>query len=216
MHVAFVVPPYTVSSNMSGVGLRVWELAQVLSTCMPVTVVAKEVSDLQCPNVRFVSADETSWRRVVDDCSAAIFYDMPDTRIMLMAHRAGKLVISENTVPIEHLDYHAMRHGKDPDDNYQDLIARYKLQLLLSDHFLARSSVARSTLIAGLCQAGRLRYGHFELSRSLDHLISCLPVGFNRRSLAHAEAAPISLPSVEFVWSGGIWDYYDPVALIRR
>jgi glycosyltransferase involved in cell wall biosynthesis len=215
MSVAFVVPSYRVDSYMAGIGVRAWELAQTLAPHMPVTIVAKGESDLRADGVRLVPASESSWPDAVRECDAAVFFDMPDTRVMLAMHRAGKLVISDNFVPIEHLEYHNVRRADAPDAAYNDLVARFKLQLLLSDHFIARSRVARATLVAGLSLVGRLNYLHYDQSARLDHLLSLIPIGFNRESLRHAEAAPASLPAVDFVWSGGLWDFYDPVSVIE-
>jgi hypothetical protein len=215
MSVAIVVPPYRVDSGMGGIGLRVWELAQALGPRLPVTIIARGPSDLSAPHVRCVTACEASWPEVLESCSAAIFYDLPDTRMMLRAHRAGKLVISDNAVPIEHLHYHGIRSAAAPDEVYADLVRRFHLQVLLSDHFLVRSEVARSTLIAALSLVGRQGYLHFDRSPRLEHLLTWLPIGFNQTSALHAERSLALLPPVDFVWSGGLWDYYDPVVVAR-
>lgn len=212
--IAFAVPCYRVDSGLGGVGLRVWELAQVLGRRMEVTILAKEASDLAAPGVRFCDAGGESWREVIAECTAAVFYDLPDTRMMLAAHRAGKLVISEASVPIEHLHYHGIRQAPAPDDAYQDLVARFRLQLLVSDHFIVRSRVARATLVAGLSLAGRLGYLHFDASPELAHLCTSIPIGYNRASAEQAERACPALPAVDFVWSGGLWDYYDAAAAV--
>lgn len=214
MSIAFVVPSYRVDSYMAGIGVRVWEFAQALAPHMPVTIVAKEESDLCASGVRFISAKESSWPDAVQECKAAVFYDMPDTRIMLAMHRAGKLLISDSAVPIEHLEYHNIRCGEAPEAAYDDLVMRYKLQLLLSDHFIVRSQVARATVVACLSLVGRLNYVHYNRSARLDHLLSLIPIGFSRQSLQHAAATPASLPVVDFVWNGGIWDFYDPVSVV--
>jgi len=215
MSIAIVVPPYRVDSQMAGIGVRAWELAQVLAQRMPVTIVAKHRSDFHCEGVKFVAASEESWRDEVKECSAALFYDMPDTRMMLEMYRAGKLIISDNAVTIEHLEYHGIRRSENPDAAYEELITRFKLQLLISDHFIVRSHVARATLLAQLSLMGRLSYVNYDQSPSLDHLVSFIPIGFNRLSGERAEGISASLPVVDLVWNGGIWDFYDPVILAQ-
>jgi glycosyltransferase involved in cell wall biosynthesis len=211
--VALFVPPYRVGRAMGGIGVRVWELAEVLARRVPVTIVAKGEVDLHADGVSAVPAK--AWREALDACSAAVFYDLPDTRIMLAAHRAGKLVITDNGPPIEHLEFHRIRHAADPDAAHADLVARFRLQVAVSDHFIVRSEVARATLVASLALVGRLSYANYDRSARLEHLMSWIPIGFNRTSEARAERAPASLPIVDFVWSGGIWDFYDPVVLVE-
>jgi hypothetical protein len=215
MSVAIVVPAYRVDSHMAGIGVRAWELAQVMAQYMPVTIVAKYHSDFACAGVTFLAADDDTWPDKVRQCSAALFYDLPDTSIMLELQRAGNLIITDNAVTIEHLEYDHIRNSKDPDATYQELIARFRLQLLISDHFIVRSQVARSTLCAGLSLVGRLSYVNYDRSPSLDHLISYIPIGFNRLSDKHATAVSASLPPIDFVWNGGIWDFYDPVVFAQ-
>jgi glycosyltransferase involved in cell wall biosynthesis len=211
MTVALFVPAYRVGSDMGGIGVRAWELAQVLASFMPVTIVARAESDFGHPGVRFVTPD--AWEDAIATCSSAVFYDLPDTRIMLAAHRAGKYIISDNTVPIEHLEFDKVRRAPDPDGCYHDLVARFRLQIILSDHFVVQSNVARATLITALSLAGRLRYCHYNRSARLAHLFTTIPIGFNRFSAAHADMAHAA-PGVDFVWSGGIWDYFDPVSVV--
>ena len=211
MSLAIVVPAYQVDSQMAGIGVRAWELAQVVARKMPVTIVARRHSDLSCENVTFLEAGDASWLDRVKQCSAALFYDMPDTRIMLQLHRAGVLLISDNAATIEHLEYSSIRDSGNPDAIYEELIARFKLQLLISDHFIVRSQVALSTLCVQLSLVGRLSYINYNRSASLDHLISYIPIGFNRLSDNHASATSPSLAKIDLVWNGGIWDFYDPV-----
>lgn len=215
MRLAFVVPVYRVDGLMGGVGVRVWELARVLAPELAVTVLARGTSDLHAEGVEIVPFSEESWRRTLDEAAAFVFYDMPDTRLVLAAHRAGKLVVSDASVPIEHLEYHGVRHAAAPDDAYRELVRRYELQLLVSDLLLWRSAVARVSTIAGLALVGRLGYSLYDRSPALADLLAPMPIGYSRQSERQAAAARPSRPAVDFVWNGGIWDFYDPVTAIE-
>jgi len=197
---------------MGGIGVRVWELAQSLSQHIPVTIVAKGPFDLQGPNIRFLTVDR--WEQALEECTAAVFYDMPDTRILLAAHRGGKRVITDSGPPIEHLEYGNIRGADNPDATYRDVVRRYELQVLLSDHFIIRSEVARATTVTALSLMGRLAYANYSRSSHLEHLFSFIPIGFNAQSDRHAEASAGAAPMVDFVWSGGIWDFYDPLKVV--
>lgn len=215
MHIAIVVPAYSVGSHMGGIGVRAWELAQTLDPSWPVTVIAKGDSDFDDARITFTQGDRRGWVPVIENCDAAVFYDLPDTEIMLAAHRAGKFIISEAAVPIEHLGFDRIRNGTSPDDAYAELVARFELQVLLSDHFIVRSEVGLATLVAALSMAGRLAYSNYELSTTVDHLWTWVPIGFSADSAGHAARAEALQPPVDFLWTGGIWDFYDPVAVVR-
>lgn len=216
MHVAFHAPAYSVANAMGGVGVRVWELAQAMADAVDVVIVSRGGSDLDADGVTFVDAgDELACRHVLDRAAAVVFYDLPDPRELIRLHERGTFIVSEIAAPIEHLEYHAIRVAPDPDCRYDHLVAGYELQVLLSDHFLVQSSVARATLVTSLCHLRRLVRDTYDASATLDHLLSPIPLGYSRAARARAAGGRPTLPATDFVWSGGLWDYYDPVAVVR-
>lgn len=215
-NVVFFTPAYTVANVMGGVGVRVWELAQALAAFADVLIVARGPFDLAAAGVAFVDAsDEAATRAALETARTVVVYDLPDTGELLRLFHDGVTIISEVGPPIEHLEYHAVRSAPDADAAYADLVARYELQVLLTDHFLVQSDVARATLITSLCHLGRLTRANYDASAPLDHLISALPLGFSRAAAARARQASPTLPPIDFTWSGGLWDYYDPIAVVR-
>lgn len=219
MKLVMFAAPYRVDEHLSGVGLRLWELAQVLAAeRITVTIAAapraRGASALSWPGVHIVDFTEDTWPLLVEDCEAVLTTDLPDPRVLLAAHDAGRLIVTENAVPYEHLDYTSLRADADPQARYGDILDAFRVQTLLSDHFLARSEPERAGLLAALATAGRLTVAHHALSPTLDHLISLLPIGFNRFSAAHAADAAVSALPVDLLWNGGIWDYLDPIAAL--
>jgi glycosyltransferase involved in cell wall biosynthesis len=212
---AIVAPAYGIDSRMAGIGLRAWEFAQVASRELPVTIIARQRSDLCANNVSILGPDDFSLSDLIERHTAFLFYDMPDTRIMLAAHRAGKAIVSDCSVPIEHLEYSRIRNDRNPDCRYGELVNRFRLQALVTDRFIVRSDVYRTTLPVALSLVGRLSYEHYNRSAALDHLFSYVPIGFNAASAQHAAGVAPGAPMVDFTWSGGIWDFYDPVALVE-
>ncbi len=65
-----------------------------------------------------------------------------------------------------------------------------------------------------LCALGRLRPADVIRSRTLDHLISTVPIGFSSTGLRVADAAePRHL--ADFLWTGGMWAFYEPLTLVE-
>lgn len=216
MRAAIFSGPYPVGESMGGVGLRLFELAQTLAGAgIDVTLVTPNVCDLPWPGVRCESWDEATWQDVVDAADAVITTDLPDVRVLLHAHAAGRLLVTENAVPLEHLEYHRVRHAADADATYAKLRAAYLVQTWVTDHFLVRSPVERATTVAVLAVTGRLGYAHYRTGSTLSDLISLVPIGFTRHAEDLAQAARPCVEPAELVWSGGIWDYFDTECLLR-
>jgi hypothetical protein len=95
---------------------------------------------------------------------------------------------------------------------YKTYLNGFRLQMAAADHFLARSDVERATLLACLAMAGRITPTDIACSRTLDHLISRVPIGFAR---AHDRAPRSSDKHRDLVlWTGGLWDYMAPEAAL--
>jgi hypothetical protein len=216
--------PYPVGETMGGIGLRCWELACALAEAgIDVNLVGPPGSDSAWSHgrVRVTVFDEDTWPAAVETSDAVMTGAEADPRVILHAHRTRRMLIAETAVPVEQLDYDRLRNAPDPADAYQEVMDQYLLQTVTADHLIARSDVERAGLYATLATLGRLNPAEHTRSRTLDHLLSLVPIGFGARADAHltttttAAAAASPVETVDFCWSGGIWDFYDTEALCR-
>jgi glycosyltransferase involved in cell wall biosynthesis len=203
--------PYPVDDGLGGVGIRLWETAQLLADAgHSVTLVVPRPSDFTHPGVRFVEFSEDSWRAQVEGHDVVLTTDLPDTRILLHAHTTGARMIVENAPPIEHLHYDRLRDPEHGRQLYLDLLARYRLQLLLADHLLVRSRAEQLTTLGALVATGRMVGVHDEHEPAARRFMSLLPVGFTAHAARAAAAAGPQGDPVDLVWNGGIWNYCSP------
>ncbi|MBD0692476.1 hypothetical protein [Streptomyces sp. CBMA123] len=208
--VLFHAGPYPVDDGLGGIGLRLWESAQVLADAgHRVTIAAPRPSGFTHEGVTVTTR---SWGELLAGHRVLVTTDLPDTRLLLAAHAAGLLLVAENAPPIEHLHYDALA-GPDGQDLYADTVARWRLQLMLADHFLVRSEAERASTLGALVATGRLSAIHHRAGPALDHLLSLVPLGYNRHSAQATAEAPIG-PPVDIVWSGGAWEYCHPSPLL--
>jgi glycosyltransferase involved in cell wall biosynthesis len=209
--VAIFSGPYPVDDGLGGVGLRLWEIAQLLADAgHEVTIVVPRLSEFAHPRVRFDVFAEDSWRAVVQAHDVVLTTDLPDTRVLLYAHAAGKRLIVENAPPIEHLHYDRLRVSEYGQELYRDLVARWQLQLLLADHLVVRSEAERAANLGALVAVGRMAHLYEERDPALRRFLSLLPIGFTRHAARIAASASPAGSPVDLVWNGGIWDYCSP------
>jgi hypothetical protein len=206
--------PYSLGADtITGIGVRIAELAQTLAAEFPVLVMVDDVTDcVPVDPAQLVST--VDWRRMLAGSDVVFFFDMPETARLEAAVRGGNLIVTENAPPVEHLEYPSLLGAPDPAAVHRDLVAAFARQLQVSHHFLCRSQVERVALIASLCVAGRLGPDDVARSRVLEHLVSTIPIGFSAASAAAAVAAD-ARPLADVLWTGGLWSYFDPLLLVE-
>ncbi|MGC4880055.1 hypothetical protein ACLQ26_27770 [Micromonospora sp. DT43] len=205
--------PYPLSATrVGGIGLRVAEFAETLAGRHDVTVLAGDPYDHIDVGAARVAGPE-AWPDVLADSQAAFFFDLADPARLADAVRRGVVVVTENAPPIEHLEYPSLRSSADPAGDHARIVAAYAEQLRHSDHFLCRSAIEHTTLVANLCLAGRLRPADLDRSRTLDHLATTVPIGFSAGSAARADRAE-TRPVADLLWTGGLWSFFEPLAAI--
>lgn len=206
--IAVLAGPYPVDDELGGIGLRLWEISQVLADSgHQVTICAPRASDFTHPGVAVVVGGE---EEAASSSDAVVTTDLPDTRLLLHAYARGTLLVAENAPPIEHLHYDSFA-GPDAEALYRDTVARWRLQLLLADHLLVRSEAERASTLGALVAAGRMSALHHRAGADLADLVSMVPIGHNRHSRRAADAAPAREGvACELLWNGGVWDYCHP------
>lgn len=208
---------YSIGKHMGGIGVRLWELSQVLSKRYEIVFLVTEIPSLEFKqsNISFQIYKEKEWKEIIDACDVLFTSDIPNAQLLIYAHEHNKLIISENATPIEHLEYHSVRNHTDPNENYQEIINAFKLQVLLTDHFITRATVENATLLSSLALLGRINYFNYGSNENLSNLITHIPIGFNQFSDAYAKEVKPSEKTIDFLWNGGIWEYYKPSTVAR-
>ncbi|MFE7275860.1 hypothetical protein [Streptomyces sp. NPDC057623] len=201
-------------TSIAGAGLRLAEIAQVLGRRFTVRVITSSAAD----NVDLGAAEEVApgeeAERAIATADAVMFFDTPDRdRIELaVAHR--KLIIGECRAPIEHMSFPSVLACADPTGEHERFLGTYRRLLQVTHHFLCRSQAERAALLSTLCASGRTTPADIVRSSTLDHLITTVPIGFSRRGLEAADAAePAHM--ADFLWTGGMWSFFEPLMLVR-
>jgi glycosyltransferase involved in cell wall biosynthesis len=206
--------PYRVDDQLGGIGLRLWEIAQVLGDAgHQVTLAAPYPSDFTHPRVRILAGRDSE---VLAASDVLLTTDLPDTRLLLQAYEQGVLIVAENAPPIEHLHFDTLAGASaEAQYLYRDTVARWRLQLMLADHLVVRSEAERASTLGALVATGRMSAAHHQRNAALGHLISLVPIGFNQHSLTTAhQAPPVEAGTCDVLWNGGVWDYCHPTPVL--
>lgn len=225
----------TVNVNMGGVGVRNWELARALSRYCTVTLAIPNPSDLNPPNFDLVSFDlekgdlrELAGRMDVIILHGFVLHFHPYLRDL------GKPLAVDLYVPslLESLVWH------DQDDwgtwipAYEEY-ARVQAELLRAgDFFFCASERQRDYWLGWLHAQKRINPHTCRQDPTLRKLLDIVPFGLPDETIfgrnlfrnGHPAASRPVLKGVTpgiaptdklIIWSGGLWDWLDPLTLIR-
>ncbi len=204
----FFLHNYVIGENMSGPGLRTFELAQVLANYFNVSIICKDFHIASEANIRFYKYNN-DWKNIILSADVVCFNDMPDLEAMLFCHKSDKFIISENAVPLEHLEYDTVSLSNMRDQIYKKIIENFVLQVQISDYFIVRSDIRYSTMISVLATQGRISCANYMNDKKLLSLITLVPIGYNRYSEIKVKRIQSCEMNIDLIWNGGLWNYMD-------
>lgn len=219
-----VISHDVVGSRMAGPGIRAWELAHVLAAHQPVTLIAPQPIDRPSTTV---TCGSYTWGNAL---SLAPWLQAADAVIangfMLLGHpeladllQPLALDLYDPTL-LENLE---VLRGASPDQratqSRQD-IALLQQQLGAGDFFVCATERQRDLYLGSLMATGRITADVAAADPDLRALIGVVPTGLphtppaHRRSMVRSVVPGIGMEDVVIVWSGGLWDWMDPLTLI--
>ncbi|NWG20306.1 MAG: glycosyl transferase family 1 [Chloroflexi bacterium] len=214
-----------VGARMAGPGIRAWEMARALAVQQPVTLIAPASIDYEPAG--FVVGSYT-WGN-----AASLEPWLRDAGVVLanghvlaahpeLGHLACPLALDlYDPVALENLELFrnaepAARAARMADD--RALLAR---QLAVADFIACATERQRDLYIGALLALGRVTPERTDADPQLRSLIDVVPFGLpSEPPLKRGPGVRNVLPGIGerdtlVIWSGGIWDWLDPLTLVE-
>jgi glycosyltransferase involved in cell wall biosynthesis len=223
-----IVSLEVVGKEMAGPGIRAYNFAKELASSHAVTLVVPnrdpdvgedfEVIDRRALSLR-------AYRRLLVDADAVVAQHLPVELMHYLARRDTR-TIYDLYVPFatENLGLHATQGSRAA---YRRLAYRsgnllQQAALATGNAFVCASERQRDLWLGGLASIGRLELRHYRSDASLRDLIDVVPFGLEL-SDAGTTAPPVLKGVVDgiretdrvLLWGGGIWNWFDPLTVIR-
>lgn len=215
-----------IGQKLSGPGIRAWHIAQALATDHDVTLLSLTgVDETLSADIRLVHVapgdDKTfaqwnTWADVVIFQGHAL-----DVFPVLRKTTAYTIVDIYDPMHLEQLEQAKHLAPQQWEQQVGDAAATIEAQLSLGDYFLCASERQRHFYLGQLTTLGRVNPGAYRDDPHLDKLLGVVPFGFPDSEPVHTRPAlrgvvpGISASDKVIVWSGGIYDWFDPHTLIR-
>jgi len=215
-----------IGKKLSGPGIRAWHMAEALSVSHDVTLVS-----LTSVDEALSSAFRLTHVEPGDDKTFSGWESWADT-IIFQGHAmelfpslrsSSKHLIVDIYDPMHLEQLEQARHlpAEQWDKQVADARSTIESQLAVGDYFLCASERQRHFYLGQLTTLGRVNPAGYADDPHLERLIGVVPFGLP--GVDPTYSSPVLkgvVPGIEaedqvIIWSGGVYDWFDPLTLIR-
>ena len=110
--------------------------------------------------------------------------------------------------------------GRSDGIRYEEVVAVTRVSLQLGDAFICASDRQRDHWLGALAVLGRVSPELYARDPALRSLVAVVPFGLDPAPPSSEPAVKGVLPGIEpsdrlLLWGGGIWNWFDPLTVIR-
>jgi glycosyltransferase involved in cell wall biosynthesis len=222
-----VVSNDRVGSTMAGPGIRYYNFARELAKEHEVTLMVPEPVDISTEGFQVVAAQDyggRAFRPYAERFDVLVAQNLlPWTMRSLASSRVRVVYDLYDPFLVENLGLFAEQEGS---ERYQDSILQanalaQEVALKTGDAFLCASERQRDLWLGMLGTLGRLDRRQYARDPSLRALIDIVPFGLpaeppeKTRAVLKGVVPGIAETDRVLLWGGGVWNWFDPLTLIR-
>jgi glycosyltransferase involved in cell wall biosynthesis len=220
-----IVSHDVIGFQMAGPGIRYWQLARVLAGSCKVSLAVPWQSELQADQFAVQTYQPGEWATlrplarqadVIMPCGF-VLHQFPELRLL-----GCPLVIDGyDPYPAETLSLAVGRTKEEQQSHQRDLLGQLRRECQSGDFFLCASEAQRFWWLGMLATHGRLNAQTFGADVTLRNLIDIVPFGCrseppeSTRPVLKGVHPGVGRHDKVLLWGGGIWEWLDPLTLLR-
>ena len=213
-----------VDEKMAGPGMRYLEMARALGTDLPVTLAIPNQTRLEIPGVSLVSyqlEQPASLWRLAQDSDVLLLSSFILEKFPFIKDLPARRVIDlYDPLVLENLHLYQTEPMEVQTSLNTQAVQMMNRLVAQGDFFLCGNERQRDFWMGVLAANGRINPHTFAQDSSLRRLIDVVGVGFPARPPQGQPLLrgvhPAFPPEAQIVlWGGGIWDWLDPLTLVK-
>ena len=221
-HRIAIVTSEPVTAAMAGPAIRAWSMATALSLEHDVELATLGASMLEHDRFRCRTVGERDLRALEQWCDVLIFQGMVMTPFPWLA-RSRKVVVADLYDPfhLAQLEQAGDRPQAERQQSVAACVTELNAQLARGDFFLCASEKQRILWLGHLAGVGRINPETYDSDPGLRSLLAVVPFGLSDTPPVWARPAIKGvIPGIDegdkvVLWGGGIYDWLDPLTLLR-
>jgi glycosyltransferase involved in cell wall biosynthesis len=217
-----VVTGDTLGARMAGPAIRAWAVAHALAAEHDVVLAALGGCTVSSPTVDARSVGEAELRVLERWCDVVVFQGYLLRDVPWMAD-SGKVLVADLYDPIhlEVLEVVKNEPRERRESSAAVALEALEVQLRRADLFLCASERQRDLWIGHLAALGRVNPRTYGGDEDLEDLLKVVPFGTaeepptRTRPAVKGVVPGISPDDRVLLWGGGIYNWFDPLTLVR-
>lgn len=212
----------TFSEKMAGPAIRVWEIARELSRSNQVRILSFGKVSRPGENFEIFETRVESFQTDLGSPDVVVVQGYLLQTFPWLGTSDFKLVVDlYDPLHLESLEVEKHRPLAERRFAFQHAAAELEAQMRVGDFFLCASPAQRHLWLGEMVALGRTTPELYDADPSLNKLIALVPFGLSdsepvRTTHAIRGAIPgISEASKVVIWGGGIYNWFDPLTVIR-
>lgn len=216
-----IISPNVIGKAMAGPGIRSWEFAKALSAKHDVTLVAPSVSDLKGENFKLLARTDKAFPLSLDGTDVMLVQNLNLPLAVLAKRFKIKVIVDAyDPVPLELLELFKDRSLPSRTKSHYSSLASLQFNFKNAHGILCASEKQRDLWLGFLLSQGIISPQSYEDDTSLRRLIDVVPFGLSstppkKSGEGLREKFGFSSKDHLLIWGGGIWNWFDPLSLIR-
>lgn len=216
-------------NKLAGPAIRYWEMAKNLADTGKFDVILACLNhcSLSHDGVEIVEYSEKDGNPMLWAASRSdiliiqgyAFDRYPALRIVAK----NKYVVSDIYDPymIENIEAMKEEDNESRKKNYEDSLVSLEYQLKTGDFFICANEKQKDYWVGMLSALNRITPELYDIDSSGDRLVGLVPFGIQNESPVHSKNVlkgvwpGIGEKDKVIIWGGGVWNWFDPLTLIR-
>lgn len=220
-----IISPDAVNENMGGVGLRYWELAHQLAKVADVTLAVPQPTMLTSNSVQlavYTEGNGGTLQPLVQQCDIVLLsgftlYHHP----VLRETAVYKIIDLYDPMVLENLERFANKPAAERDGLHAVGVNSFNDLFTVGDFFICASEKQRDYWLGALTALNRVNPASYSADPSLRRLIDLVPLGLPSeppvatKPVLKGVRDGIAATDKLIFWGGGLWDWLDPLTVIK-
>lgn len=210
-----------IGKAMAGPSIRVWEFAKALSKKHQVTVVTPNQPDFQPDSFKLIYHNDPQLKQIAPTIDVLISQNLTIKRALLAKRYQTKIILDAyDPLPLEVLEIYKNHPSKEKKERYDSVLSNTLFSFKMADSIICASEKQRDLWMGFLLGNKLIHPTLYDEDNSLRHLIDVVPFGLS--SQAPKKTGPglrelyhLSPKDKIILWGGGIWNWFDPLTLIK-